>query len=685
MRTRTVFRMVGVMFSGWSRALYLIFALFLFRHQLVLDLKLSYVQAFSYSIYLGWLFDVIIVALGFSAARLATLYTRIRFWMLWVPMASFIWLAALANLLYFRYFGERMDWWVIIYHVSDLPLIHGEIQNLAMTWPILLSCGFLLLAWTGIPARKIAEQPAASHVRRKAFVLYSALMVVGFSSFWINVHQGSSILSEQILKVWWDEFVRKTWYSSGENRDLLKHTALPFNHLGKYVAAYRDWNQQDHTSGTGAKNGNGAVRLSPYRQIDPNWPLYTWFSPEPETTDSLRTLLGLPRDRPVNVIVLFLESTRAFELLHPELGPLIFPRFLSLLERHGILFTQAYSSSFYGGKSARGYFSTLSSMLPTFSAPATYIAHPKVRLVTLPQLFRTFDYTTAWMSSLTSAYQNCKLFESLHGTDLFFDQQYFWNRGVRKKISSWGLADLPVLEQALSILDSLSQQGRPFFASLFTSNAHAPFSPVPDCPLPPTLQEATHGRPNYQAYLSLLNYEDVSLGHFFAELFTRPFADNTVVVVLGDHGERVRPHLDLTPVQEVELIFRIPLAIVTKNMQSPGRITVPVHQVDVAPTLARIAGLSGRVTWVGRGLFSGEGRPWVFLHRGRIMYRTQNRGCYLFDRDGRVHSFDLSGNRDPLLERHLKEVPLNQNEINEFLKVIKNNNKIIAQNAIMPP
>ena len=53
---------------------------------------------------------------------------------------------------------------------------------------------------------------------------------------------------------------------------------------------------------------------------------------------------------------------------------------------------------------------------------------------------------------------------------------------------------------------------------------------------------------------------------------------------------------------------RVPLALVARDA-SPARIDRPVHQMDVAPTVAALAGLEGPTSWVGARCSPNTERP----------------------------------------------------------------------------
>ena len=66
-------------------------------------------------------------------------------------------------------------------------------------------------------------------------------------------------------------------------------------------------------------------------------------------------------------------------------------------------------------------------------------------------------------------------------------------------------------------------------------------------------------RERYLGYLSRLRYLDQSLGAFFERFFASPLADDTVVVILGDHGLGIPTVFAQPYFQKIEMRSRIPL------------------------------------------------------------------------------------------------------------------------------
>jgi len=111
------------------------------------------------------------------------------------------------------------------------------------------------------------------------------------------------------------------------------------------------------------------------------------------------------------------------------------------------------------------------------------------------------------------------------------------------------------------------------------------------------------------AYLTALYdgeiaYTDAMLGELFADLSRLGLDDKTLVVVTADHGEAFGEHgfycMHRTIYEET---LRVPLILRYSGRISPGqRLQVPVHHVDIAPTVLQYAGLPLSKTLAGEGL-----------------------------------------------------------------------------------
>ena len=142
-----------------------------------------------------------------------------------------------------------------------------------------------------------------------------------------------------------------------------------------------------------------------------------------------------------------------------------------------------------------------------------------------------------------------------------------------------------VVDRALAWLKEAD--GRPFFAWVHLYDAHAPYAPPAPYP---------------QTYDGEVAYIDAQVARLLAAVDRA----RTVVVVVGDHGEALGEHGELTHgLLLYEPTLHVPLIIAAPRTQ-PRVVRSPVSTVDVAPTVAALAGVAFSGI-DGRDLLNGDG------------------------------------------------------------------------------
>lgn len=99
-----------------------------------------------------------------------------------------------------------------------------------------------------------------------------------------------------------------------------------------------------------------------------------------------------------------------------------------------------------------------------------------------------------------------------------------------------------------------------------------------------------------RAYLACINYADECIGQIVDALEKSPNRDNTIVVLLGDHGWHLGEKMRYRKVSLWERSCRMPLIIVAPGLSTPNtRCAKPVNLIDLYPTLVSLAGLPANV------------------------------------------------------------------------------------------
>lgn len=146
-----------------------------------------------------------------------------------------------------------------------------------------------------------------------------------------------------------------------------------------------------------------------------------------------------------------------------------------------------------------------------------------------------------------------------------------------------------VVDRALAWIDEDATQ--PFFAWVHLYDAHAPYTP------PERLRTRFADRP----YDGGIAEDDAQVGRLLADLDRRGLAARTVVAVVGDHGEELGEHGELTHgLLLYEPSLHVPLIVRAPGVLPAGWVErTPVSLVDLGPTLAGLldrplAALAGR-------------------------------------------------------------------------------------------
>ncbi len=141
------------------------------------------------------------------------------------------------------------------------------------------------------------------------------------------------------------------------------------------------------------------------------------------------------------------------------------------------------------------------------------------------------------------------------------------------------------------------QPGADAFGLIVTLTSHTPFTYVPN-----DFLFDTSGLPStLRNYVSSVAYADMALGQFIENRLSAPGAEETTIVITGDHEglatlrpEYAAAHDFIDPAQHTPLIII--------NSPFAGRDSTEIDQVDVYSALLEVAGLYDTADWKGMGI-----------------------------------------------------------------------------------
>ena len=193
------------------------------------------------------------------------------------------------------------------------------------------------------------------------------------------------------------------------------------------------------------------------------------------------------------------------------------------------------------------------------------------------------------------------------------------------------MGDVDMFEQALEKMDAFQQ---PFFAEIMTLSNHHPFDHDYDIDFPESLASVP-GDEHYRSYLRGMYYTDHAVGGFIEAARNRPWFENTIFVVLGDHAVRAFPEGPggdrLGTVVETEIYFRGRLLLFGPAWLEPARAEVVGSQIDVAPTLLDLLGIRTPNAFLGVSLLADleASRRYALMNIGHVFnIRSGDQYCY---------------------------------------------------------
>jgi lipoteichoic acid synthase len=309
-------------------------------------------------------------------------------------------------------------------------------------------------------------------------------------------------------------------------------------------------------------------------------------SPEMEVTvsrDSLPTDTRLvptsdPQKR--NVVIVFLESTRARSTT-PYNENLHTTPFLDELSKESLMAERAHAVVPHTSKAL---VATTCGVEPPLDTDKTESEPGILPSKCLPDLLKEHGYQSKFFQSATKTFERRAQLVKNFGYDTFTATEGMSKEGFQKA-NYFGYEDDIMLEPSRAWLEKNGEDG-PFLATYLTVTPHHNYV-VPD-----RYGKKTFSRDEtLNKYLNTVRYQDYFLKNLFAQYKKLGLYEDTIFVILGDHGEGFGEHglkqHDNTIYDEG---LHIPFLIHDPRRPESGRIEAPISELDVLPTLTDLLG-----------------------------------------------------------------------------------------------
>lgn len=330
--------------------------------------------------------------------------------------------------------------------------------------------------------------------------------------------------------------------------------------------------------------------------------------PDPQILNFTRTFplqADLPHKKGLNVIIIIMESmTWPRTSFAPNLTstPDDPTPNLRELAKDSLYFSQYFAPA---RTTARAIFTTMTG-IPDVNRSGGTSSRNQV-LVDQSLVMNQFEgYEKFYMIGGSASWANIRGVLTHNIEDLHLMEEGAWKS---PNVDVWGISDLALFRETADVLTKARQ---PFVTVIQTAGFHRPYTIPADNAGFQIKQPSSEILKNYgymdAAEYNSLRFSDHALGEFMNIARTKPWFNNTVFVIFGDHGlndtsANMKPGYLACHLQSnhVPMLLYAP-GLVAEGLLKPGEYTQPCGHTDIFPTVASLAGISFHYKGLGRNL-----------------------------------------------------------------------------------
>jgi phosphoglycerol transferase MdoB-like AlkP superfamily enzyme len=235
-----------------------------------------------------------------------------------------------------------------------------------------------------------------------------------------------------------------------------------------------------------------------------------------------------------------------------------------------------------GTRSVRGIEAVVTGFLPTPARAVLKLGLSQSNFFTLANIFNSRDYQSKFIYGGEGHFDNMKGFLLNNGFKKIIDRSEFKNPNFT---GTWGVSDEDMFNR---LHEELSTASKPQFIFAFSVSNHSPYE-YPEGRIVPE-------PPNAATVDNAVRYADWALGNFFDKAKISKYYQNTIFLIVADHDSRVYG-ASLIPIKH----YHIPGMFIGRGIRARNDERL-VSQIDLAPTLVSLAGISGEHPMLGHDL-----------------------------------------------------------------------------------
>ena len=298
---------------------------------------------------------------------------------------------------------------------------------------------------------------------------------------------------------------------------------------------------------------------------------------------------------------------------------------LQRLAKEGVFFSNIYAT---GNRSDRG-------MLGVISA---FPAHPKVSMLKYPNKtynhprfpidFEAAGYSTRFYYTGDINFGGFRSYVTMSFQQMVTEND-FSGEAIEQRFK-WGVHDGYMFER---LHDDLLQAKQPFMYMAFTLSSHEPFTVPMETKIP--------GEDSGSKLRNAIAYTDQCLGDFFERVKASGLWDNTLFVLIADHGTRhigqLQPH--------VPEAYRIPMVFTGGVLNVRDTVVDKIgSQTDMVATLYAQLGMDASAFRYSKNLLDTSSIPFAFYAFGNAAAIINEEGACIYDLRTKK---DIGSNQNP--------------------------------------
>lgn len=344
----------------------------------------------------------------------------------------------------------------------------------------------------------------------------------------------------------------------------------------------------------------------------------------------------LKTERP-NIVFLLLESftANAIEVLGglPDVTPN-----LNALTKEGVLFSNIYAT---GSRSDRGMVAAISALPSNPSVALIKYPNKIMNYPCFPKDLEKAGYSTRYYYAGDINFGSFRSYVTMSFQEMVTEDD-FSGEAIENRFK-WGVHDEYMFER---LYEDVSKAKQPFMYMAFNMSSHEPFTVPGEVKFP--------GNDIEHMFMNAIHYSDKCIGEFISKCKKSGIWDNTLFILMADHGTRHIKHVD----PNMPEAYHIPLLLTggALNVQDSVISTIG-SQTDMIATVLAQLGIDHSGYRYSRNLLSTLAFPFAFYSYPNAAAVISDDGLSVWNLQSKqfIVGDTLSRNKE-LLKAYLQEV-----------------------------